>query len=98
MSNKIDCIFSLKSQLNYRFTELVASGTNLPAAQKLQSLIGTADNIDDGFYAEIKPFYEPLTAAFLSSVQTLNDAIVAGSSTPADFNEYIKLLAAALLA
>jgi hypothetical protein len=97
--SKLDCHFSLQQILINQFTTLVASGTNLSAAQTFHSLALTADNnsFDDGFYARIKPFYEPVTSAFLSNVKTLDDSIVAGA-TPANFNEYIKLLTASLLA
>jgi hypothetical protein len=94
---KADCHFSLQQILINQFTTLVASGTNLSAAQTFHNLALTANNIDDGIYAQIKPFYEPLTGTFLSKVQALNDSIVAGA-TPADFMAYIKLLTASLLA
>jgi hypothetical protein len=96
--SKLDCQFSLQQILINQFTTLVASG-NQTAAQTFHNLALTADNnsFDDGFYARIKPFYEPVTSAFLSNVKTLNDSIVAGA-TPANFNEYIKLLTASLLA
>jgi hypothetical protein len=94
--SKLDCLFSLKQKLNDNFTKLAAS--NAPAAQTFQRLLLAADNIDDGFYAQIKPFYDPLTAAFLSKTQALNDSIVSGGATLANFNEYIKLLTASLLA
>jgi hypothetical protein len=93
MSSKLDCLFTLKQLLNDRFTKLAVS--NAPAAQTFQSLVLTADNIDDGYYSIIKPFYEPVTATFQSKVQALNDSIV-GGTTPANFTEYIKLLVASL--
>ena len=97
--SKIDCIFSLQSLLLNRFNTIVASGTNVSAAKSFHNLALTASNhsFDDGLYAQIKPFYEPLTGAFLSKVKALNDAIADGMK-PADFQTYTKLLAASLLA
>lgn len=90
--SKSDCLFTLQQLLIERFTTL-ASGTNLSAAQTFHNLALTANNIDDGFYALIKPFYEPLTGTFLSKFRALNESIVAGGMKPSDFNTYIKLLA-----
>jgi hypothetical protein len=98
MSTKIDCLVYLKSKLENEFTKLVASGSNLPAAQTIHRLVNTADTIDDGLFAQIEPFYEPLTSKFLSTVQTLNNAIVSGNPTPVNLDGYVKLLTAALLA
>jgi hypothetical protein len=97
MSTKTDCLAYLKSKLENEFTKLIVSGSNLPATQTIHRLVSTADNIDDGFFAQIEPSYEPLTPKFLSTVQTLNNAIVGGSSTPANFDGYVKSLATALL-
>jgi hypothetical protein len=96
---KLDCLFTVQSLLNERFATLFASGTNLSAAQTLHTLVltATSDSLD-GFWAQIQPFYEPLTPTFQSKVRTLNDSIVSGDVTPADFAEYVKLLAASLLA
>jgi hypothetical protein len=97
--SKIDCLFSLQSLLLNRFNTIVASGTNVSAAKSFHNLALTASNhsFDDGLYAQIKPFYEPVTGTFLSKVQALNASIEAGVS-PSDFNAYIKLLTASLLA
>jgi hypothetical protein len=97
--SKLDCHFTLQQLLLHRFNTIVASGTNLSAAQTFHNLALTAsnDSFEDGFYAQIKPFYEPLTGTFLSKVKALNDSITAGA-TPADFAAYVKLLAASLLA
>jgi hypothetical protein len=96
--SKIDCQYSLQQILMNQFTTLVASG-NETAAQTFHNLALTADNIsfDDGFWNQIKSFYEPVSGTFLSKVKAINDSIVAGAP-PANFNEYIKLLAASLLA
>jgi hypothetical protein len=49
MSTKIDCVIYLKSKHESEFTNL-ATGTapNIPAAQKIQRLVLTAENISDG--------------------------------------------------
>ena len=97
--SKLDCLFSLQNILLHQFNTIVASGTNLSAARTFHNLALTADNhsLDDGIYAQIKGFYEPVTGTFLSKVKAINDSIVAGMK-PSNFNTYIKLLAASLLA
>jgi hypothetical protein len=97
--SKLDCLFSLQQLLLHQFNTIVASGTNLSAARTFHNLALTADNhsFDDGIYAQLKSFYEPLTGTLLSKVAALNEAIVDGMK-PSDFNAYIKLLAGSLLA
>jgi hypothetical protein len=97
--SKIDCLFSLQQLLLHQFNTIVATGTNLSAAQTFHNLAMTADNhsFDDGMWAQLQSFYEPVSSSFLSNVKSLNDSIVAGA-TPADFKSYVKLLAASLLA
>lgn len=77
MSDKFDCLFTLQQILIERFTAIPASGYNLPAAQTFQTLVLTANvnSLDDGMYAIIKPFYEPLSSKFRTCVQTLNGSI-----------------------
>ena len=96
---KADCLFTLQQLLLHQFNTIVASGTNLSAARTFHNLALTADNhsFDDGIYAQLQSFYEPVSSSFLSNVKTLNDSIVAGMK-PSDFNAYIKLLAVSLLA
>jgi hypothetical protein len=95
---KADCHFTLQQLLFARFNTLVASGTDLAAATTFHNLALTANNLDDASYAKIKPFYEPLTPAFLLKTQALNDSIASGDAVPANFYEYTKLLTASLLA
>jgi hypothetical protein len=92
---KLDCLAYLKGQLNFEFAKIMT--TNVPAAQILQRCINSADHIDDGCYQTIWPFYDTCQV-FLSVVKTLNSAIVSGASSPANFNEYVVLLVAALKA
>jgi hypothetical protein len=98
--SKIDCIFSLQNILLHQLNTIVASGTNLSAAQTFHKLAMTADNhsFDDGMWAQVRNFYDPLTRTFLSNVQEINAAIEAGRIKPSSFAAYTKLLAASLLA
>jgi hypothetical protein len=97
MSTKIDCLVYLKSTLENQFTKLTTGDSpNLPAAQNVQRLVTTAHSIDDGFFAQIKPFYEPITPKFMLLVRNLNDSIINGTATAANFDEYVKLLVTAL--
>jgi hypothetical protein len=96
MSTKIDCIIYLKSKLESEFTKLATGETpNLPAAQKVQSIALTAENISDGYFAKIEPFFEPVSPKF---ILVLNEGIISGSSSVADFDEYVALLVSALTA
>jgi len=95
---KADCHFTLQQLLFARFNTLVASGTNLSAAQTFHNLALTANNLDEGYWNQMRPFYDPLTPAFLLKTQALNDSIANGDATPANFHEYIKLLASLLAA
>ena len=99
MSSKLDCLHTLQQLLFHRFNTTLGNGTDVSAAKRFHNLALTASNhsFDDGLYAQIKPFYEPVTGAFLSKVQALNASIEAGVS-PSDFNAYTKLLTASLLA
>lgn len=94
MSDKIDCLVYLKSKLQSELNKLSAGD----AAQNIQCLLGTANNISDGFFAKIAPFYEPITPKFMLTVQTLNESIVSGSSSLNHFDDYVASLAAALQA
>jgi hypothetical protein len=99
MSTKIDCLVYLKSKLANEFTKLTTGDTpNLPAAQTIQRLVTTAHGIDDGYFAIIASFYEPITPKFMLTVQTLNEAVISGGSNPTNFDEYVALLVAALQA
>jgi hypothetical protein len=69
MSTKIDCVIYLKSKLESEFTKLWTGKTpNIPAAQKIQRLVLTAENISDGYFAKIEPFYEPVSPKFMLMV------------------------------
>jgi hypothetical protein len=97
--SKLNCLTSLKSQLASTFAVLIgAESSNLTSAQAVQRLVNSADNISDGFYAQIAPFYDPLTPKFMLAVKTLNESIISGSTIAPNFDAYIKLLAAALQA
>ena len=97
MSTKIDCVIYLKSKLENEFKKLSTGETpNIPAAQRIQRLVLTAENISDGYFAKIEPFFEPVSAKFLLMVKVLNEGIISGSSSAADFDEYVALLVTAL--
>jgi len=99
MSTKIDCLTYLKSTLQIQFTKLTTGDSpNLPAAQNIQRLMGTAHGIYDGFFAIIEPLFDPVTPKFMLLVRNLNDSIITGTSSPANFDEYVKLLVTALQA
>jgi len=52
MSTKIDCVIYLKSKLESEFTKLATGKTpDIPAAQKIQSLVLTAEDISTGYWA-----------------------------------------------
>jgi|HubBroStandDraft_2_1064218.scaffolds.fasta_scaffold851534_1 hypothetical protein len=95
---KTDCHFTLQQLLFARFNTLVASGTNLSAAQTFHNLALTANNLDEGFWNQLRGFYDPLTPAFLLKTQALNDSIASGDAVPTNFHEYVKMLAASLAA
>jgi hypothetical protein len=95
--SKIDCLVYLKSTLENQFTKLTTGESpNLPAAQNVQRLIGTAENISDGFFAQISPFYEPITPKMMLLVKVLNEGIINGTASAANFDEYVKSLVTAL--
>jgi len=97
MSTKIDCVIYLKSKLESEFTKLTTGETpNLPAAQKVQLIVLTADNVSDGYFAKIEPFFEPVSPKFMLMVKVLNESIINGNSSAADFDEYVALLVTAL--
>jgi len=58
----------------------------------------TAENISDGYFAKIEPFFEPVSPKFILMVKVLNEGIISGSSSVADFDEYVALLVSALTA
>jgi hypothetical protein len=77
MSTKIDCLTYLKSKLANEFTKLSTGATpNVPAAQNIQRLVGTAENISDGYFGIIEPLFEPVTPKFMLLVRNLNDSII----------------------
>jgi hypothetical protein len=97
MSTKIDCLVYLKSKLTHEFTKLTTGDIpNLPAAQNIQRIVGTAENIGDGYFAIIEPLFDPVTPKFMLLVRNLNDSIINGTATAANFDEYVKLLVTAL--
>jgi len=87
----------LKSKLNSEFTKLTTGETpNLPAAQKVQRIVLTAENVSDGYFAKIEPFFEPVSPKFLLMVKVLNEGIISGVTSATDFDEYVSLLVTAL--
>ncbi len=63
MSTKIDCVIYLKSKLENEFTKLSTGETpDIPAAQRIRRLLLTADNISEGYFAKMEPFFEPAEA------------------------------------
>jgi hypothetical protein len=97
MSTKIDCVTYLKSTLTTAFTKpTVGPSPNIPAAQRIQRLVLSAESISDGYFAKIEPFFEPVSPKFMLMVKVLNEAIISGSSSAANFDEYIALLVTAL--
>jgi hypothetical protein len=99
MSTKIDCLVYLKSKLANEFTKLTTGESpNLPAAQNVQRLVTTAHGIDDGYFAIIEPLFVPASSKFLLLVRVLNEGIINGTSSPANFDEYVALLVTALQA
>ena len=56
----------------------------------------SAENVSDGYFAKIEPFYEPVSPKFMLMVKVLNESIISGSSSAADFDEYVALLVTAL--
>ena len=98
-STKIDCLVYLKSKLNNEFAKLSTGETlNLLAAQNIQRLAGTAEDISDGYLTIIEPLFDPVTPKFMLFVRNLNDSIINGTVSPTNFDEYVALLAASLRA
>jgi hypothetical protein len=99
MSAKIECAHYLTSILANAFTTLTSGPIpDLLAAQRIQRLVSTAEGISDGYFAQIEPFYEPITPKFILTVQTVNDSVISGGSSVAHFDDYIATLVAALQA
>ena len=98
MSTKIDCIIYLKSKLEKEFAKLTTSeAPDLPAtAQKLRRILLTADNVSDGYFAKIEPFFEPLSPKFFLMVKVQNESIISGNSSATNFDEYVARLVTAL--
>jgi hypothetical protein len=84
MSAKIECAHYLTSILANAFTTLTSGPIpDLLAAQRIQRLVSTAEGISDGYFAQIEPFYEPITPKFMLTVQTVNDSVISGGSSVA---------------
>lgn len=99
MSTKIDCAIYLKSILAKAFAKLTSGATpDLLAAQRIQRLVSTGEGISDGYFAQIEPFYEPITPKFMLTVQTVNESVISGGSSVAHFDDYIASIATALQA
>jgi hypothetical protein len=99
LSTKIDCVVYLKSKLASEFTKLTSGpDQNIDAAQKVQRLFLSAENISDGYFAKIKPWYEPVAPKFLLTVKALNESIINGGTSASNFDEYISELVSALQA
>jgi hypothetical protein len=97
MSTKIDFIVYVKGKLNHALATLLAAN-DVPAAQNVQRFLGTPDQLHDGYFAQIEKSFEPITSKLMLAVDTLNNAIAAGTSSPANFNEYALAVLAALQA
>jgi hypothetical protein len=97
LSSKIDFIVYVKGKLNLALTTLIAAN-DVPAAQNVQRFLGTPDHIHDGYFARIEKSFEPITPNLMLAVQALNAAIAAGTSSPANFNQYALAIAVALQA
>jgi hypothetical protein len=97
LSSKIDFIVYVKGKLNLALTTLIAAN-DVPAAQNVQRFLGTPDHIHDGYFARIEKSFEPITPNLMLAVQALNAAIAAGTSPPANFNQYALAIAVALQA
>ena len=93
MSERIDLLTYLKTKLNNEHV------TNLdsPTAQTIHRLVSTADSIQDEHFNQLAPEL-PHSPKLMLAVRALNGAIVAGMSSPANFYEYLTLLAIALRA
>jgi hypothetical protein len=91
MSERTDLLSYLKAKLNQ---ELATSET---PSQTIHRVVSTADNISDEHFNQIAPEL-PHSPKLMLAVQALNAAIVAGMSSPANFYEYLTLLAIALRA
>lgn len=84
MSAKLNFIVYLKGKLNHQLATLLAANDQ-QGAQNVQRFLGTSDHIHDA-------------PKLMLTVQTLNNAIVTGTSSPANFNEYALAVVTALQA
>ena len=90
MSERTDFLIFLKAKL----TNLLASPTPSPV---IHQLVSTADGISDEHFNQLAPFL-PNSPKLMLAVQAINNAIAAGMSSPANFYDYLGLLAASLQA
>jgi hypothetical protein len=97
MSSKIDFTVYIKGTLNRQLATLLAAD-DVQGAQNVQRFLRTSDHIHDGYFGSIAPAFEPIPPKLMLAVQTLNNAIVTGTSSPANFNEYALAVLAALQA
>jgi len=91
MSERHALLTFLKSKLNH---ELLTSPIPSPV---IHQLVSTADNISDEHFNQLAPFL-PHSSKLMLAVQALNNAIVGGMSSPANFYDYLGLLTASLQA
>jgi hypothetical protein len=91
MSERIDLLNFLKAKLN---NELLTSPAPSPV---IHQLVSTADSIPDQYFNQLTPLL-PHAPKLMLAVRALNNAIVAGMSSPANFCAYLGLLAASLQA
>ncbi|MGY4364062.1 hypothetical protein ACVW1A_000127 [Bradyrhizobium sp. LB1.3] len=96
MSSKIDFITYLKSTLAAASAKLLAANpTDRATAGRLDQIVRSAeDNVSDGHWAQIAPFFDPLSPKLQLAVMHLNADIIAGQKAAPDFDTYFGMLAA----
>jgi hypothetical protein len=95
--SKLNFIVYVKGKLNHSLTTLIAAN-DAQGAQNVQRFLRTSDHIDDGYYSRFASDFDPITPKLMLAVQALNNSIVGGTSSPANFNEYALAVLAAVQA
>jgi hypothetical protein len=91
--------------MNYITSTLTAASNKLKSqtppdnatAGRLDTIVRTAENISDGYWARIEPLYEPFSPKLQRAVRDLNVSVIAGQSVQ-NFDAYIENLVANLAA
>ena len=65
---------------------------NLEAARRLDHIVATAENIEDGHWLRLAPLYEPFAPVLMKGVRDLNVDIVSGVLPALTFPEYVTRL------